>query len=117
MPVHSFPRTTHAEVECRLLLFIAMAQAASSPPRGRIDLTIPKTCETRGSAKDDVIVCGRRRDDSTRYRIPPSTPTQSDLPKAELILGNGTRLSAETEQVDIGGMPSNRAMIRLRFKF
>ena len=100
-----------------MLLLIVMAQAASSPPPQKIDLTIPGPCDTQASTDEDVIVCGRRRDDSSRYRIPPPTPNQSVLPKAELRLGNGTSLSADTEQVDIGGTPSNRAMIRLKFKF
>jgi len=82
-----------------------------------MDLTIPKPCASQGSSDDDVIVCGRRRDDPSRYRLPPLTPYESTLPRAELQLGKGTIVSAETEQVDIGGTPSNRVMIRLKFKF
>ena len=99
-----------------MLLLIAMAQAAPSAPQGRIDLTIPKTCEPQASAYDDVIVCGSRRDGSSRYRLPPPSPYQAEIPKAERHFGNGTSISAETEQVDIGGAPSNRVMIRLKFK-
>lgn len=100
-----------------MLFLIAIAQAAPSAPSEKIDLTIARPCATQDATNDDVIVCGRRHDSSTRYRIPPPTPYQSTLPKAELQLGNGTIVSAETEQVDIGGTPSNRAMIRLKFKF
>ena len=99
-----------------MLLLVAMSQAAISIPTGKI-VVIPRPCDAQTPSNDDVIVCGRRRDDSTRYRLPPPTPYQSALPKAELKLGNGTSLSAETERVDIGGTPSNRAMIRLKFKF
>ena len=100
-----------------MLLLVALAQAAPFAAQGRIDLTIPKACEPQASTNDDILVCGRRRDDSGRYRLPPATPYQSALPKAELRLGDGTKVSAETENVDIGGTPSNRVMIRLKFKF
>ena len=63
-----------------------------------------------------MIVCGRR-DHSSRFSLPPPTRYEPVITKAELQLGNGTSVSAETEQVDIGGTPSNRAMIRLKFKF
>ena len=100
-----------------MLLLIALAQAAPSAPQGRIGLTVSKPCETPEASNVDVLVCGRRGEDSSRYRIPPATAYQSSRPKADLQLGNGATLSAETEQVFIGGTPSNRAMIRLKFKF
>ena len=103
-------------MERNVLLLIALTQTAAAAPQGRIDLTITKPCATPESTNDEVIVCGRR-DHSSRFRLPPPTRYEPDLPKAELLLGNGTSLSAETEQVDIGGTPSNRAMIRLKFKF
>ena len=117
MPARAFPRTTGNEVERELLLLIAMAQAAPSAPTGRIDLALTRPCATQDASNDDVIVCGPRRDASTRYRIPPPTPYESALPKAELQLGKNTTLSAETEQVDILGAKSNRAMIRLKIGF
>lgn len=100
-----------------MLLLIAMVQAAPSAPSGRIDLAITKACATQGASDDDIIVCGRRRDASNRYRIPPPTPYESALPKAEVQIGKNTTLSAETEQVDILGTPSNRVMIRLKIGF
>ena len=60
----------------------------------------------------DVVVCGRSSD---AYRIGaiPDGPKPMTLPKARTeIAGVGT-VSAEAEQVDVGGMPSKRAMIRL----
>jgi hypothetical protein len=95
---------------------MVMAQAVPPAPPQKIDLTIPEPCETQASTDDNIIVCARRGEPS-RYRIPLLTPYQSGLPKAEFQLGNGTSLSADTEQVDVGGWPSNRAMIRLKFKF
>ena len=98
-------------------MLLAMAQAVPPAPRPASVPTIPRPCDAQDQDRDaDIVVCGRR-DDSKRYRLPPPTPYQSALPKAELKLGNGTSLSAETERVDIGGTPSNRAMIRLKFKF
>jgi len=99
-----------------MLLLFAVAQAASSVPTGKIDLTTHQSCETTPS-DDDVIVCGRRRDDQSRYRIPPTAMRGSNMPKAAWRLGNGVGLAAETEQVDIGGAPSNRIMIRFKFPF
>ncbi|MDQ3074841.1 MAG: hypothetical protein M3Q88_04415 [Pseudomonadota bacterium] len=99
-----------------------MAQAAPAPsirslPSGKLDLTAARPCGTQASTNDDVIVCGRRRDESARYRLPPPTPYESALPKAEVKLGNGTKVVAETENFDIGGRPSKRIMVRLKFKF
>ena len=103
-------------MERNVLLLIALAQTAAAAPQGRIDLAITNPCATPESTNDDVIVCGRR-DQSSRFRLPPPTRYEPERPKAELVLGNGTSVSAETEQVDISGTPSNRAMIRLKFKF
>ena len=99
-----------------MLLIIALAQADTSVPPGRINPTSPQRCETLDSLDADVLVCGRRNDPN-RYRLPPLTPYQSELPKAELQLGNDTSVSAETQRVVIGGLPSNRVMIRLKIKF
>ena len=99
-----------------MLLLVAIAQAAISIPTGKI-VIIPRPCDAQTPSNDDVVVCGRR-DSSSRYRLPPLSPLyETDRRKAELKLGDGTNLSAETERVDIGGTPSNRAMIRLKFKF
>ncbi len=98
-------------------IMIVLAQAVTSVPPGKIDLTVPQPCETQKSTESEVIVCGRRTDGSSPYRLnqPPTQP--SDIQKAETQLADGVRVSAETENVDIGGTPSNRLMVRLKIKF
>jgi len=39
------------------------------------------------------------------------------LPNAELHIGEGVAIAGETEQADVGGFTSNRAMLRLKIKF
>ncbi|WP_230480431.1 hypothetical protein [Sphingomonas sp. Leaf21] len=62
---------------------------------------------------DDVVVCGRSSD-ADRIGTVPDYSRPFTLPQARTeIPGVGT-VSAETEQVGVGGFPSNRAMIRLK---
>jgi hypothetical protein len=60
----------------------------------------------------DVVVCGRSSD---AYRIGtiPDYSTPMTLPKARTTIAGVGTVSAEAEQVDVGGIPSKRAMIRL----
>ena len=99
------------------LLAAALAQAMSGSPPERIDLLIPQPCEAERPAEGEVIVCAPAREGSSPYRIKQPPPEPSEVPKAEVQLGKGTSVSAETEQVDVGGFPSNRAMVRLKVKF
>ena len=39
------------------------------------------------------------------------------MPKAQVRLAPGVSASAETDQADVGGFPSNRMLVRLKFKF
>lgn len=98
-------------------MLLAMAQAVPPAPRSASVPTIPRPCDAQEQNIDgDIVVCGRR--DSSRYRLPPVSPIyETERRKAERQIGNGTIVSAETERVEIGGMPSNRAMIRLKIKF
>ena len=64
-----------------------------------------------------MIVCAPATDGSSPYRIKQPPSASSEAPKAEVHLGKGARASAETEQVGVGGFPSNRMMVRLKFKF
>ena len=102
-----------------MLILIAMAQATSpsapSPPQ-KIDMTLATPCERAAATDEDVIVCGRR-DETSRYRIPPPASSPSRKDRAEWQVGEGASVSAETENVDIGGTPSNRVMLRLKIKF
>ncbi|KQO52697.1 hypothetical protein [Sphingomonas sp. Leaf257] len=70
------------------------------------------TALSPGDTGDDVVVCGRSSD-ADRIGTIPDYSKPMTLPKARTeIAGVGT-VSAEAEQVDVGGMPSKRAMIRL----
>ncbi len=65
-----------------------------------------------GDTGEDVVVCGRSSD-ADRIGTIPDYSQPMTLPKARTeIAGVGT-VSAEAEQVDVGGMPIKRAMIRL----
>ncbi len=105
-------------MECDLpLLFLLMSQAISPAPPERISLTVPAPCEAERSVNDEIVVCVRRPDGVSPYRINQSAGPQPQVPKAEVQLANGVSASAETEQADVGGFPSNRVMVRLKFKF
>jgi hypothetical protein len=106
------------EVERKLsLLLAAMAQAVTSVPPEKIDLTIRRPCEAQKSNDDEIVVCARRNDSLSPYRIYQPPPRQSDIPKAEMRLADGLSASAETENAEVGGFPSNRVMVRLKIKF
>lgn len=97
-------------------LVAALAQAISSAPPERIDLTVPQSCEVDSSESDEITVCARRNGQS-RYRLNQPPADESRVPKAQVALGDGLIGSAETEQVNISGFPSNRLMLRLKIKF
>jgi hypothetical protein len=99
------------------LLFAALAQAVTSTPPEKLDLTILQPCEAQESNNGEIVVCGRRGEGFSPYRINQPPPRQSEPPKAELQLVDGVRAAAETENVDVGGVPSNRLMVRLKIKF
>lgn len=99
------------------LLLIALAQAVTSTPPEKIDLTAPQPCETQKSKDDEIVVCARRNDGSSPYRINQPMPRKSEPAKAELQLADGVDAAAETENADVGGFPSNRVMVRLKIKF
>jgi hypothetical protein len=99
------------------LLLLALTQAISAAPPERIDLTVRKSCPVQRSQSDEVVVCANRGE-ANPYRInQPPPPPEAQLPKAETQLADGVSAGAETENVDVGGFPSNRMMIRLKVKF
>ena len=99
------------------LLFGLMLQAIASTPPERVDLTVPQPCAADRSAEDEIIVCAERRDGLSPYRVKPAPAPQPEVPKAEVQLADGVSASAETEQVDVGGFPSNRMLVRFKIKF
>lgn len=97
-----------------LLLLSQSTAAAPEQPRTVIDL-LPESCAESPDDSDEIVVCGRRAGDSP-YRIRSGPPVPPALPEAKINIGGAT-LAAETEQGEVGGIPSNRAMIKLRIKF
>lgn len=64
-----------------------------------------------------MVVCGRGQEEF-RLRTSPerySTDPQA-LPRARTTIGGNT-IGAETEQGSVGGIPTNRVMLRLRRPF
>ncbi len=105
-------------MESLLSLFLAaLMQVADPAPSRKIDLTTSGTCHTGVTGASEVVVCGRRGDGSSPYRLKKLTPPRSDIPKAEAQLSGGVSASVETENADVGGRPSNRLMVRLKIKF
>jgi len=99
-----------------MLFSFAIAQAISASPPERVDLTIPQPCRPEAAAKDEVVVCANK-DGQSPYRLTAQPPPKKGVPKAELSVAEGVSVAAETESVDVGGFPSERAMIRLKVKF
>ena len=98
-----------------LLVLLLTAQAAPDAPSQTIDLLNKPAPSCTAGGTNDIVVCGRR-DNNNRYRIAPeyrTTTEKEGLGKAETRIG-GTAVSAETEQVDVGGFSSNRIMIRFK---
>lgn len=106
------------------VLIILILGATDPAPDGaeaptRIDVTVPQPC---AEADDDtvggeIVVCGER-EPQARYRLRSVDPKPgSTLPRAEVHLAEGTALAVETESADLGMARSQRAMVRLKFKF
>ena len=99
-----------------MIIAFALAQAVTSVPPPTIDL-VKDACALPSPSDADVIVCGRRRDASDRYRIDPALTAPYERTKAEYTFSNDVVAAAETENVEVGGRPSNRVMLRLKIKF
>ena len=99
-----------------MLFSFAVAQAISASPPERVDLTIPQPCNPAVAAKDEVVVCANKNGESP-YRLSEPPPPKKKAPKAELSVSEGVSVAGETEQADVGGVPSNRVMLRLKVKF
>lgn len=98
------------------LLLAAIAQAVTSAPPERIDLTVRRPCEAEQESADEIVVCGEREIQAS-YRINQPQTQTAKRPKAEVQLAEGVDASVETEAANIGGAPSNRLMVRLKIKF
>ena len=86
------------------------------PPRS-FDLRVTQHCREADGGSEEVVVCGTVGAD--RYRLRPLASgygQESGVPRAQTSLGGG-KLAATTQQVMIGGVPSNRIMVSIKLPF
>ena len=97
-----------------LLTFLSLQAVApaTDPATGYLS----DRCRAATPREDEVVVCGRREGQSP-YRIGPQVPTAPELPDARFNISDGVEAKLTAEQGEIGGIPTNRAMITLKFKF
>lgn len=81
------------------------------PPEAPLPPIVPR-CATANP--DEIIVCGTR--DNRKYRLDPLPEPKSGLGKAETDVAGG-KVEMVAEQGEVGGIPTNRAMVRLKIKF
>lgn len=97
------------------MLFATLLALQAGPPA-----TPPRTSAGRDcpdAPGGEVVVCGRRDQEEFRLRpLPDRYEEPGVVPRAAVKLGPG-QLAAETEQVDIGGVPSKRLMLRFKLPF
>ena len=98
------------------LVLAALAQAVTSHPPERIDLTLPGPCARQKSTSDEIVVCARP-DGVSPYRLKQPPPPAKDVPKAEVAIADGVAVGAATESANVGGVTSNRLMARIKIKF
>jgi len=99
------------------LLLLFAVQTIGSPPAEQIVPATAPRCRARASASDEIVVCARRPDGPSPYRINQPAVAEAGLPKAQMQIARGVTAAAETEQADVGGFPSNRFLVRFKFKF
>ena len=96
-----------------LPIFVAIQAVDPAISAERL-LARPERCLKQ--AGEEIIVCGRRNEQSP-YRIGPQRPAPAALPDAEFSLGDGVKLRLNAEQGELGGIPTNRAMVTLNIRF
>ena len=97
-----------------LLTFLSLqAVAPSTDPATEY---LSDRCRAATPREDEVVVCGRRGGPSP-YRIGPQAPAAPTLPDARFKISEGAEANLSAEQGEIGGIPTNRAMITFKFKF
>ena len=96
-----------------ILLLAAALQTVPVQRSETIDFTMPRPCD--GQTSEEVVVCAKRGE--SPYRLKQPKPSTQKPLKAEVTIADGVALSAETENADVGGLASNRVMLRLKVKF
>ena len=93
-----------------MLTTLFLLQAAV-PPEAPLPTIVPR-CTT--ADPNEIIVCGTR--DNRKYRLDPLPDAQSGLGKAQTTVG-GDMVGMVAEQGQVGGIPTNRIMARIKIKF
>ena len=94
------------------------AQAVAGPVLPPLVTVAPaRNCPPATADETEVVVCGRRDDDGFRLKPLPERFAREDLPKVEVALSGGASVAAEAEAGNVGGIPTNRAMMRFKLKF
>ena len=86
------------------------------PASDLVGKILPDRCRAASIREDEIIVCGRR-DGRSPYRIGPQAPSPPLLPNAALKIGEGVEARMSAEQGEVGGIPTNRAMVSIKIKF
>lgn len=91
-------------------------QVAGPPAHMPERLRVERSCPAEAGEPGEVVVCGRP--DQERFRLKPlGDRAEPAIPRAEFNLLENVKAAAEVEQVDVGGLPSNRIMLRLKLPF
>ena len=95
-----------------MLLLVLLAFQAGPPaePSPAPKLSMRRECRA-DQAADEIVVCARS-DEEFRLRPLPDR-YERRAPRAEFDLG-GAKLAPEVEQGSVGGIPTNRVMLRLK---
>jgi hypothetical protein len=103
------------------LLLAAIVEEATAPSPTpvappHVYLHPPGGCDSRASP-DEVVVCANK-DADKQYRLQPVDGSRyADKPmRAQMKIGGGTA-GVEASQAGVGGWPSNRIMLTLKFPF
>ncbi len=99
-----------------IALMLALQEAPASVPRTamlQIDFDLAHPPATSDSP-DDILVVGRR----TSQRLPPLPDHREDLfPQAQMDLFGGTAAIVGEAKPLLGGVTSNRIMLKWKMKF
>lgn len=98
-------------------LMLLQSEAVSAPPAPAATVRFVPDRDCEPNANGDIVICASPGDAYRLKPLPDRYRAEEGLPAARHVLGDGSTLSAETEQVIVGGFPSNRLMLRWRKGF
>lgn len=81
------------------------------PPDAPPLMPVPRCAASKA---DEVVVCGSR--DNRKYRLDPLPEAEAGFGRAETTIG-GANVALVGEKGAVGGIPTNRAMVRIKIKF